>query len=97
MIISVLLVVATTTLLATNVRAQNNGDIRLVNNVKDTVDAYQGRLEVFMNGKWGTICGKSGTDFQAVANTACRQLGLREVVLVRWIWNCGRYGLPYCS
>ena len=34
-----------------------------------------------MNGKWGTICGKSGTDFQAVVNAACRQLGLREAVL----------------
>ena len=80
MIISVLLVVATTTLLATNVRAQNNGDIRLVNNVKKTIDAYQGRLEVFIDGKWGTICIQSGFNFQPAADTACRQLGLKEAV-----------------
>ena len=80
MIISVLLVVATTALLATNVQAQNKGDIRLVNNAKSINDAFRGRLEVFMNGKWGTICGKSGTDIQAVADTACRQLRSKEAV-----------------
>ena len=86
MIISVLLVVAATTLLATNVRAQNNGDIRLVNNVKDN---YDGRLEVFMDGKWGTICGKSGTDIQAVADTACRQLGFKEAFVYGTVTDMG--------
>ena len=68
--ISVILVVVVSLLVA-DVQAQNNGDIRLVNNVNNAIDAFRGRLEVFINGEWGTICGKSGTDFQAVANTAC--------------------------
>ena len=53
MIISVLLVVATTTLLATNVRAQNNGDIRLVNNMKDTVLCLPGKAGSLHEWKMG--------------------------------------------
>jgi hypothetical protein len=37
-----------------------------------------GRLEIFIDGKWGTICDNSGTDLRAVADTACRQLRLPE-------------------
>ena len=74
-IITVLLaIVAATLLLATEVQAQTNGDIRLENNRENNQTC--GRLEIFIGGQWGTICGKDGTNFKAVAETACRQLGL---------------------
>jgi deleted-in-malignant-brain-tumors protein 1 len=66
----VIVLVAAASLLTTEVQAQNNGDIRLVSN-----GINRGRLEVFIDEEWGTICGKRGTNFKAVAETACRQLG----------------------
>ena len=62
------------------VQAQNNGDVRLVNNTQDALQTG-GRLEVFIDGKWGTICSNGGTDLQAVANTVCRQLAFSEASL----------------
>ena len=70
--ITVLLaIVAAASLLAVEVRAQNNGDIRLVNHWGESDDDHSGRLEIFIDGQRGTICGKNGTDFKAVAETAC--------------------------
>ncbi|XP_078681324.1 MAM and LDL-receptor class A domain-containing protein 1-like isoform X2 [Branchiostoma floridae x Branchiostoma belcheri] len=37
---------------------------------------YEGRLEIFHNGRWGTICDIGWT--QAASRTACRQLGYVE-------------------
>ena len=87
-ILSLILVVAVS-LLATNIQAQNNGDIRLVNSVNNAIDAFQGRLEVFIDGKWGTVCGKSGTNFQAVANIACRQLRSKEALFYGTVTQLG--------
>ena len=53
-----------------------------MNNVKSTIDTFQGRLEIFIDGKWGTICGTNSTDFRSVADTACRQLGLTEAAIL---------------
>ena len=53
-IITVLLVVIAS-LLAIEVQAQNNGDIRLVNNWRNNLSTFRGRLEVFIDGKWGTM------------------------------------------
>ena len=75
-IITVLLVVVAS-LQAIEIQAQNNGDIRLVNKWRNNLSTFREQLEVFIDGKWGTVCGKSGTDLQAVADTACRQLGLK--------------------
>ena len=51
--------------------AQQNGDIRLT--------GYEhsqrfGRLDLFLNGSWGSVCNE-GFDFMD-ANVACRQMGL---------------------
>ena len=48
----------------------NNGDIRLANS-SGTQDLSTGRVEVYYNGVWGTVCGING----GVARTVCRQLG----------------------
>ena len=93
--ITVLLVtVAAASLLAMEVQAQNNGDIRLVNYWRDDFSAYSGRLEIFIDGKWGTICGNSSTDLQAVADTACRQLQSTEASLFEGSGTVIQLGFP---
>ena len=53
---------------------QSSGDLRLVaRNGQTTSSLTAGRLEVYYNGQWGTVC-----DNQfgiAEVNVACRQLG----------------------
>ena len=91
-----LVVVAVASLLATEVRAQNNGDIRLVNYWKDGLSAYSGRFEIFIDGQWGTICGKNGTNFKVVAETACRQLGF-DVSLLPFYGTVTKLGYPIAN
>ena len=53
---------------------QNEGHLRLVDNYGNTGSTgLSGRLEVFMNGQWGTVC-DNGFD-SADASVACQQLG----------------------
>ena len=49
--------------------AQSEGDVRLTS-------GYLGRLDIFLNGKWGTFCGIS----QGGAQAACRQLGYLDAI-----------------
>ena len=94
-IITLLLVIVTASLLAVQIQAQNNRDIRLVNNQNsDSLATFHGRLEVFINGKWGSICGNSGTDLQAVADTARRQLGLSEASVTFGSGTVTQLGYP---
>lgn len=54
--------------------AQSNGDVRLVGGSTH----YEGRLEIFLWGTWGTFCGTDeidGTFSRGAAQAACRQLG----------------------
>ncbi len=48
---------------------QSEGDIRLVS----SDNSYYGRLDIFLNGRWGTFCFSS--DYASMAYAACRQLG----------------------
>ena len=54
------------------VGAQSNGDLRLIQGSVDKIDGF-GRLEIYLNGEWGTFCAK-GFD-SIVGDIACRQLG----------------------
>lgn len=72
MFLSRLVLITTLIITFSCVEAQNNGDIRLVGS-NETLP-YQGRLEIFLNKKWGTICGKNSPNLRGVADTACRQL-----------------------
>ena len=48
-----------------------NGDLRLVNQF--STSSRSGRLEIYLQGEWGTVCGDGfGT---AEGDVACRQLG----------------------
>ena len=47
----------------------NSTDIRLVNEVNN----FQGRVEVCVNGRWGTVCDNEWNEDDAAV--ACRQLG----------------------
>ena len=54
--------------------AQSRGELRLVRGSAASYSYTSGRLEIFMNGRWGTIC--NDADFgQREATVACQQLG----------------------
>ena len=60
------------------VGAQSNGDIRIVQNPNNTFIEYwdPGRLEVYLDGEWGTICANGFNAY--AADVACRQLGYED-------------------
>ena len=53
-----------------------DGDLRL--NTGSSTRTYSGRLEIYYNGQWGTVCDDGFT--QPEANVACRQLGFIEAL-----------------
>ena len=57
------------------VLAQREGDLRLAGY---GASRLAGRLEIFLNGEWGTVC--SPRDTLDVTKVACRQLGLGHFV-----------------
>ena len=57
---------------------QTNGDLRLTGKPPDPkITEGYGRLEIFVNGEWGTVCGPIGRD---VADTACYQMGFKASI-----------------
>ncbi len=58
---------------------QTNGDVQLLD-VDGQPGGIYGRLEIFTNGQWGTICA-TGFD-ENDAQVACRQLGFDNYIFV---------------
>ncbi len=56
---------------------QTNGDVQLID-VNGQPGGTLGRLEIFINGQWGTIC-TAGFD-ERDAQVACRQLGFDNYI-----------------
>ena len=57
--------------------SQSNGDVRLANMTADIkTDTVTGRIEIYLNERWGTICNAGFTEGAALA--ACRQLGYSD-------------------
>ena len=55
-----------------------DGQLRLVNNSGNSDGVSGGRLEVFFNGVWGTVCSHFFDENDA--NVACRQLGFSKAL-----------------
>ena len=53
-------------------------DVRLVNSNNNTGSQYEGRVEIFHNGTWGTICDHDWE--QEDAQVTCRSLGFYGAV-----------------
>ena len=53
--------------------AVNSGDLRLVRGLSTSTSYSSGRLEIYLNGLWGTVC-DDGWD-STNSDVACRQLG----------------------
>lgn len=48
-----------------------NGTLRLVDGPREN----EGRVEVFLNGEWGTVCGLETQFSRGAADVLCRRLG----------------------
>lgn len=53
-----------------------DGDVRLVEG-SNSVDRYEGRLEIYHDNRWGTVCAKN-TWGMSEATVVCQQLGRRR-------------------
>lgn len=57
------------------------GSLRLVTSSGETsINENSGRLEIYINGKWGTICDDSFGEIEA--EVACQQLGFLYAVSI---------------
>ena len=55
------------------IAAQSRGELRLVRSSATSYSYTSGRLEIYMNGRWGTICSSSNFGINE-ATVACKQL-----------------------
>ena len=61
--------------------------MRLVG-ASDTLDMPLGRLEVYMSGKWGTVCSVS----KGAAESVCHQLGYHLALISDTVANLSNLG-----
>ncbi|CAC5424581.1 unnamed protein product [Mytilus coruscus] len=60
-----------------DIACPQTGDLRLT----ESVSGNDGRLEIYINGSWGTVCDNGFDNIEAVV--ACRQLGYRTGTVIR--------------
>ena len=66
--------------------AQSTGDLRLMEGTRSGFpDGTAGRVEIYMNGEWGTVKYDSSNDQEGVGQVICKQLGLVDVDSVRTV------------
>jgi len=53
-----------------------NGNTRIVPDREDLAGTFSGRLEVFYNGEWGTVCDDIFDGDNNGPQVVCRELGL---------------------
>jgi hypothetical protein len=58
--------------------AQNNGDLRLLQGDRSSPSFSAGRLEIFINATWGSVCADNFN--KTDADVACKQLGYEGAV-----------------
>ena len=70
------------TYLSHSIAAQSYGELRLTRGSFSSSSYTSGRLEIYINGRWGTVCDDGWT----TANTAvaCRQLGFAGSSSTLW-------------
>ena len=72
--------------------AQQNGDLQLVDDRPPVVnfdDGPRGRIEIFLNGQWGTVCAQQTTFLHSFGSIACRQLGHGGLSSIRRVDQLG--------
>ena len=61
-----------------------DGDVRLA----DGATEYEGRVELFYNGQWGTVCDEMIND--VAAKVVCKQMNLSlHGIILYWCANFG--------